>query len=88
MYVFLHKSAAAQEPLPEILDEAHKGVGQFAIIVGDVGAVCSELAGRGVKLLSGPADRPWGMRMVTSPIRAVPAKPWVPSSRRAPSNPA
>lgn len=65
MYVFLHKAATAQEPLPEILDEAHKGAGQFAIIVGDVDAVCSELAGRGVKPLSGPADRPWGMRTVT-----------------------
>lgn len=65
MYVFLHQAAAAQEPLPEILDEAHKGVGQFAIIVNDVNAVCSELAGRGVKLLSGPADRDWGMRTAT-----------------------
>ena len=36
MYLFLHKSAAAQEPLPEALDEARKGAGQFAIIVGDV----------------------------------------------------
>ena len=65
MYVFLHAVAAAQEPLPEVLDEARKGAGQFAIIVGDVDAVCSELAGRGVALLSGPADRPWGMRTVT-----------------------
>jgi catechol 2,3-dioxygenase-like lactoylglutathione lyase family enzyme len=65
MYLFLHRSAAAQEPLPEALDEARKGAGQFAIIVGDVDAVCSELAGRGVRLLSGPADRPWGMRTVT-----------------------
>jgi uncharacterized glyoxalase superfamily protein PhnB len=30
-----------------------------------VDAVSSELAGRGVRLLSGPADRPWGMRTVT-----------------------
>jgi catechol 2,3-dioxygenase-like lactoylglutathione lyase family enzyme len=65
MYVFLHTAAAAQEPLPEVLDEARKGAGQFAIIVDDVDAVCSELAGRGVALLSGPADRPWGMRTVT-----------------------
>jgi catechol 2,3-dioxygenase-like lactoylglutathione lyase family enzyme len=65
MAVFLHQAAAAQEPLPEVLDEARKGAGQFAIIVGDVDAVCSELAGREVKLLSGPADRPWGMRTVT-----------------------
>jgi hypothetical protein len=47
MYVFLHKAAAAQEPLPEILAEADKGAGQFAIIVNDADAVCSELAGRG-----------------------------------------
>ena len=65
MYVFLHKAATAQEPLPEILDEARNGVGQFAIIVDDVDAVCSELAGRGLKLLSGPADRDWGMRTAT-----------------------
>jgi len=65
MYLFLHTAAAAQEQLPEILDEARKGVGQFAIIVGDVDAVCSELTGRGVTLLSGPTDRPWGMRTVT-----------------------
>jgi catechol 2,3-dioxygenase-like lactoylglutathione lyase family enzyme len=34
----------------------------FAIIVDDVDAVCAELAGKGVALLNGPADRPWGMR--------------------------
>jgi catechol 2,3-dioxygenase-like lactoylglutathione lyase family enzyme len=65
MYVFLHAATAAQEPLPEVLEEARKGAGEFAIIVDDVDAVCSELAGRGVRLLSGPADRPWGMRTVT-----------------------
>jgi catechol 2,3-dioxygenase-like lactoylglutathione lyase family enzyme len=65
MAVFLHEAATAQEPLPEVMDEARKGAGQFAIIVDDVNAVCSELAGRGVELLSGPADRPWGMRTVT-----------------------
>ena len=65
MYLFSHAAAAAQEPLPEVLEEARKGAGQFAVIVGDVDAVCSELAGRGVRLLSGPADRPWGMRTVT-----------------------
>jgi catechol 2,3-dioxygenase-like lactoylglutathione lyase family enzyme len=65
MAVFLHKAAAAQEPLPEVLAEGRNGAGQFAIIVDDVDAVCSELAGREVKLLSGPADRPWGMRTIT-----------------------
>jgi len=32
------------------------------IFVADVDAVCSGLAGRGVELLNGPLDRPWGMR--------------------------
>jgi catechol 2,3-dioxygenase-like lactoylglutathione lyase family enzyme len=65
MAVFLRQAGAAREPLPEVLDEARNGAGQFAIIVDDVDAVCSEMAERGVKLLSGPADRPWGMRTVT-----------------------
>jgi catechol 2,3-dioxygenase-like lactoylglutathione lyase family enzyme len=65
MYVFLHSAAAAQSQVPEVLDEAHKGAGQFAIIVADIDAVWSELAGRGVTPISGPADRPWGMRTVT-----------------------
>ena len=28
----------------------------------DVDAVCAELATRGVTLLNGPMDRPWGVR--------------------------
>jgi catechol 2,3-dioxygenase-like lactoylglutathione lyase family enzyme len=35
---------------------------QFTIGVDDVDAVCSELAKRGVTLLNGPMDRPWGIR--------------------------
>jgi catechol 2,3-dioxygenase-like lactoylglutathione lyase family enzyme len=65
MAVFLRAAAAAREPLPEILEEALNGAGQFAIIVDDVDAVSAELSGRGVQLLSGPADRPWGMRTIT-----------------------
>jgi lactoylglutathione lyase len=65
LYVFLHRAAAAQEPLPEILEEARNGAGQFAIIVADVDAVSAELAERGLKPISGPADRPWGMRTIT-----------------------
>lgn len=65
VYVFLHKAAAAQDPLPEVLTEANNGAGQFAIIVDDVDAVCSELTARGVEVITGPADRPWGMRTVT-----------------------
>jgi catechol 2,3-dioxygenase-like lactoylglutathione lyase family enzyme len=35
---------------------------QFTIAVGDVDAMCAELSKRGVRLLSGPIDRPWGIR--------------------------
>ena len=34
----------------------------FTIRVDDVDAMCTELIGRGVKLLNGPMDRPWGIR--------------------------
>jgi catechol 2,3-dioxygenase-like lactoylglutathione lyase family enzyme len=34
----------------------------FTIDVDDVDAVCAELARRGVPLLNGPMDRPWGVR--------------------------
>jgi catechol 2,3-dioxygenase-like lactoylglutathione lyase family enzyme len=35
---------------------------QFTIGVEDVDAMCAELASRGVELLNGPMDRPWGIR--------------------------
>jgi lactoylglutathione lyase len=35
---------------------------QFTIHVDDVDAACAELARRGVTLLSGPVNRPWGVR--------------------------
>jgi catechol 2,3-dioxygenase-like lactoylglutathione lyase family enzyme len=35
---------------------------QFTIAVDDVDAVCARLAERGVELLNGPIDRPWGIR--------------------------
>ena len=34
----------------------------FTINVEDVDAICAELARRGIKLLNGPMDRPWGIR--------------------------
>jgi len=34
----------------------------FTIGVDDVDAMCAELTSRGVKLLNGPLDRPWGIR--------------------------
>ena len=35
---------------------------QFSIEVDDVDAMCADLASRGVELLNGPMDRPWGIR--------------------------
>jgi len=35
---------------------------QFTISVDDVDATCAELVSRGVELLNGPIDRPWGIR--------------------------
>ncbi len=40
---------------------------QFTIEVDDVDAVCAELAERGVSLLNGPMDRPWGIRTASFP---------------------
>lgn len=34
----------------------------FTIPVNDVDTMCAQLVGRGVKLLNGPMDRPWGIR--------------------------
>jgi catechol 2,3-dioxygenase-like lactoylglutathione lyase family enzyme len=35
---------------------------QFTLGVDDVDAMCERLASRGVELLNGPLDRPWGPR--------------------------
>jgi lactoylglutathione lyase len=35
---------------------------QLTITVDDVDAMCAELTSRGVTLLNGPMDRPWGVR--------------------------
>ena len=35
---------------------------QFTLAVDDVDATCAELRERGVELLNGPVDRPWGIR--------------------------
>jgi catechol 2,3-dioxygenase-like lactoylglutathione lyase family enzyme len=35
---------------------------QFTLSVDNVDSVCEELGTRGVKLLNGPQDRPWGIR--------------------------
>jgi lactoylglutathione lyase len=52
----------------ELIDPALVGVGdagcrfQLTIWVKDVDLVCTELAARGIELLNGPLDRPWGVR--------------------------
>jgi lactoylglutathione lyase len=35
---------------------------QFTLGVDDVDAMCAKLTDRGVELLNGPIDRPWGIR--------------------------
>lgn len=35
---------------------------QFTVAVDDVDAMCEALSARGVALLNGPIDRPWGVR--------------------------
>ena len=65
-FVALRQDPAHQASPPgEILGLAQKGVGQFAIFVDDVDAVAAELKDHGVTLISGPADRDWGMRTIT-----------------------
>ncbi|MFZ1878890.1 MAG: VOC family protein [Gaiellaceae bacterium] len=48
---------------PAIVASSDSGVRfQFTLAVQDVDAMCEELRGRGVELLNGPMDRPWGIR--------------------------
>jgi catechol 2,3-dioxygenase-like lactoylglutathione lyase family enzyme len=59
----LKATAAPELILPAIV--AGPGAGArvvFTIPVDDVDAACADLAGRGVELLNGPMDRPWGIR--------------------------
>lgn len=60
----LLKATAARE-LIEPAKVASREAGSrfaFTLHVDDVDAMCAELAARGVKLLNGPMDRPWGIR--------------------------
>ena len=60
----LLKAAAAREPIaPAAVASRESGSRlQLTIQVDDVDATCAELATRGVELLNGPIDRPWGVR--------------------------
>jgi catechol 2,3-dioxygenase-like lactoylglutathione lyase family enzyme len=60
----LLKITAAQE-LVEPAQVASREAGSrfvFTIHVDDVDVMCAELSARGVELLNGPMDRPWGIR--------------------------
>ena len=60
----LLKITAAEE-LIEPAKVASRGSGSrfvFTIEVDDVDAMCMELSSRGIELLNGPMDRPWGVR--------------------------
>ncbi len=64
MIINLLETTAARE-LIEPAVVAAREVGsrlQLTIAVDDVDAMCAELAARGVALLNGPTDRPWGVR--------------------------
>ena len=62
--VFLTNSSVASRMIaPAVVGAPDQGPRHvFAIIVDDVDAVCTELMGKGIELLNGPEDRPWGMR--------------------------
>jgi catechol 2,3-dioxygenase-like lactoylglutathione lyase family enzyme len=62
--LFLTRSTeAARMIAPAVVGSPGNGPRHvFAIIVDDVDAVCAELTEKGVPLLNGPEDRPWGMR--------------------------
>jgi catechol 2,3-dioxygenase-like lactoylglutathione lyase family enzyme len=65
VFIALRHDPDHQAPPGEVLGLAQMGVGQFAIVVQDVDAVAAELEEHGVTLISGPADRDWGMRTIT-----------------------
>ena len=64
MLVNLLKATAAPELIEPAAIAAREAGSrfQFTIDVDDVDAMCKELASRGVELLNGPIDRPWGVR--------------------------
>jgi catechol 2,3-dioxygenase-like lactoylglutathione lyase family enzyme len=55
----------AESEAPELIEPARVGTGtraQFTIWVDDVDAEHAALRSRGVEMLNGPQDRPWGQR--------------------------
>lgn len=65
-YVFLQRGADHHDgPSADVLRVAQQGVGQFVIFVEDADRVRAELDQHEVPIISGPADREWGMRTLT-----------------------
>ncbi len=62
--VNLLKSTAADELITPASVASREAGSRFVftIAVDDVDAMCAELTARGVELLNGPQDRPWGIR--------------------------
>ena len=62
--VNLLRTTAAEELIgPAVVAPPEAGSRlQFTLDVDDVDAMCTELERRGVKLINGPMDRPWGVR--------------------------
>ena len=59
----LQSTAAVELIEPASVASAEAGARlQLTIEVDDVDAMCEELTRRGVHLLNGPMDRPWGVR--------------------------
>ena len=62
----LSASSAPELVEPEVVARPDGGVRfQLTLQVDDVDAMCAELKTRGVELLNGPIDRPWGVRTAT-----------------------
>jgi catechol 2,3-dioxygenase-like lactoylglutathione lyase family enzyme len=63
MINLLQSSSAPELVAPEPVAPTHTGSRMLLTIkVPDVDAVCALLRGRGVTMLNGPVDRPWGRR--------------------------
>lgn len=62
--VNLLKTAAAGELVEPAIVASREAGSRFVFTmeVNDVDAMCEELTARGVQLLNGPMDRPWGVR--------------------------
>lgn len=59
----LRREAATELIAPATIASPEDGSRfQFTLEVDDVDAMCTELSQRGVQLLNGPIDRPWGVR--------------------------